>query len=109
MATINDQTQPEKNFTSFSLSRELIENAFSKKLNRPKILAESKVASENGGTQKCDKCEYKTNKVILIYDHIVIKHSEVKHKCKECDYQHHYPNRVRSHLGSSHGNKKEGI
>ena len=80
----------------------MIENAFSKKQIRPKIAVESKVALENNGIQKCDKCEYETNKVVLLRDHIAIRHSEVKHKCTECDYQHHFPNRVRSHYKQVH-------
>ena len=100
--TGDSQIQAEINLTSFSLSRELIENAFSKKKSCPKIQAEFTVALENNGTQKCDKCEYKTSKVVLMHDHILIRHSEVKQKCKECDYQHHFPNRVRSHFKRVH-------
>ena len=67
----------EMNLTSFSLSRELIENAFSKKRSRPKIAVESKEAFEKDAVQKCDQCEYKTSKVVYMRDHILVKHSEV--------------------------------
>ena len=98
----NDQKQAEMNVTSFSLSRESIENAFSKKQSRPKIPAEYKVALENDSIQNCDKCEYKTSKVERMREHILVKHSEVKHKCTDCNYQHHFPNRVRSHFKQVH-------
>ena len=86
----NNQKQADMSFTSFSMSRESIENF------------EFKVASENDGLQKCDKCDYKTSKAALMYDHILVRHSKVKHKCTECDYQHHFLNRVGTHFKQVH-------
>ena len=86
----NIQKQADMSFTSFSMSRESIENF------------EFKVASENDGLQKCDKCDYKTSKAALMYDHILVRHSKVKHKCTECDYQHHFLNRVGTHFKQVH-------
>ena len=37
-----------------------------------------------------------------MYDHILVRHSEVKHKCTECDYQHHFLNRVGTHFKQVH-------
>ena len=90
------------NFTNFSLSRESIQNAFGKKMSPQKNPPQVKVVTENDDTHKCDKCEYKTSKIALMRDHILVKHSGVKNKCTECNYQHHFPNRVQRHFKQVH-------
>ena len=95
--------QAQINFTRFSMSRELIESAFLNKISfTPQDSTREETISENRDIQICEKCDYKTSKDERMREHILVRHSERKHKCAECDYQHHFANRVRSHFKQVH-------
>ena len=56
----------------------------------------------NNEVQKCDECEYKTSIQEQMREHMLIKHSGIKHKCPQCEYTHYYPNRVKRHENHTH-------
>ena len=55
---------------------------------------------------KCDLCYYKTTKKELMRQHILTKHSEVKHRCPNCAFTHYYSGKVRSHFQEVHLKEK---
>ena len=55
---------------------------------------------------KCDLCDYKTTKKELMRQHILTKHSEVKHRCPNCAFTHYYSGKVRSHFQEVHLKEK---
>ena len=56
----------------------------------------------NNEVQKCEQCEFKTSIQEQMRQHMLIKHSGIKHKCPQCEYTHYYPNRVKSHENQIH-------
>ena len=94
------------NYPSLSLSQESIENAFKAREDVEKKTFQRKPAFKDkfssGDAQKCEKCDFKTDKHEQMRQHILIKHSVVKNKCNYCDYTHYYPNRVKVHENYIH-------
>ena len=56
----------------------------------------------NNEVRKCEECEFKTSIQEQMRQHMLIKHSGIKHKCPQCEYTHYYPNRVKSHENQIH-------
>ena len=89
------------NYPSLSLSQESIEIAFAVKKNSAKKPS-FKDKFSNGDDQKCEKCDYRTSKHEHMRQHMVTKHSGVKHKCAYCDYTHYYPSTIKTHESQVH-------
>ena len=95
----DDSKQTAINLSSFSLSRESIENAF---LKRSRLKDPAKAILENSDIKACEKCEHTNSTAKQMSEHMLVKHSEVKIKCTKCTYQHRFATKVRTHFKFVH-------
>ena len=97
-------------YSNLFLSHESIENVL-KISQKPKTKTKSigkgfaslvKSGGEKDAVQECKKCEYKTARYDLMYQHNRRKHSDIKHKCTECEFTNAYRTKVKTHHKQVH-------
>ena len=84
------------NYPSLSLSKDLIDSAFSVQIKDPKN------QTFNGNLVKCDKCDYKTAKKFYMDNQTRGKHPKTKNNCTQCNFTHAFPTKIKQHYNIVH-------
>ena len=117
MRMVHDEVRnlmmPSKNVHSKTTQGARVTTLKSKKINAARDFVASlgtTVTPKSTFNFKCNKCHYKSNKKLNLYDHIRSVHDGLKNfKCTMCAFQSHNKSHLSKHLVTVHVQKMDAI